>query len=831
MTAQIADKIVLIVFSYVKYNISEGKDMHTYKNPLASLKDRVDDLMARMSFEQKIDQITCFVTVSAELPDFKACIPNGIGNVGAMAIAENAEAIAEYSYRLQKYLMEETELGIPALIHCEAASGALFTEASVFPSAISQASSFNPENVRCMSELIREELYAVGFRQALSPVLDISRDLRWGRTTETYGEDPTLISQMCVNYIKGLQFADGQEQTKKIIATAKHFTGHGSTEGGMNMSRGLVSERELEEVHCKPFQAAVSEGGLMSVMNAYSSINGEPVACSKKLLTELLRDKIGFTGFVVSDYISIDRLVDPFCVAENYEEAGVRALKAGLDVEYPRPKCYTYAMKKAMEMGELDIDTVDQAVRRVLTAKFELGLFENPYPDKALLKKVLHTPESKTLNRRMAHEGLTLLKNNGLLPLARDLKRIAVIGPHADSIRSYFGTFSYPAMLDMSISREEDGQVFEEPGLIVYDVWQRHPNDIREASPRIEKRLRKEYPNTKTLVQAVREKLPDSNVEYALGISYTGNHISGMKHALNVAANADVIILTIGGKNGWGITATVGEGIDSSNIDLPGEQERFAREVFALGKKTVVVHFDGRPLSNEYIASHFDAILEAWQPGEYGGEAIVNVLFGDYNPAGRLPVTAPRNVGQTPVYHSLPKGSGYIAAGHAGMIRNRNGYVNDSAYPLYYFGHGLSYTEFQYSDLKLSSDLINPQDIITITINVGNIGQFDGDEVVQLYVSDKTASMIRPAIEYAGGVRIHLKAGEWKMIQFQLQASQLAFLDQRMNWIVEKGTYDVMAGASAKDLRLKGSFTVSETQVIDHRQRGFYAEVSCECGD
>lgn len=799
--------------------------MFIYKDPNAGVADRVEDLMARMNFEQKIDQITCFVTVSAELPDLKTCIPNGIGHVGAMAIAENAEAVADYSERIQRYLLEETELGIPALIHCEAAAGALFTEASVFPSAISQASSFHPENVRHMAELIREELCAVGFKQALSPVLDISRDLRWGRITETYGEDPALISQMCVNYIQGIQFDN--KQNKKVIATAKHFTGHGSAEGGINMGRGLLSDREMEEVHCKPFQAAISESGLMSVMNAYSSINGEPIACSEKLLTELLRNKMGFTGFVVSDYISIDRLVDPFCVAENYEEAGIRTLRAGLDVEYPRPKGYTYAMKKAVEAGELDMDTVDRAVRRVLTAKFELGLFENPYPDKASLKKVLHTSESKALNNKMAHEGLTLLKNNGLLPLDKGIKRIAVIGPHADSIRSYFGTFSYPAMLDMSMSREEDGQIFEEPGLIIYDVWQRHPNDIRETSPRIERRLRKEYPDAKTLVQAVRDKLPDSSVEYALGISYTGNHISGMQHALNVAANADAVILTIGGKNGWGMTSTVGEGVDSTNIDLPGEQERFAREVFALGKKTVVVHFDGRPLSNEYVASHFDAVLEAWQPGECGGEAIADVLFGDYNPAGRLPVTAPRNVGQTPVYHSLPRGSGYISAGHKGMIRNQNGYINDSAYPLYYFGHGLSYTEFEYSDLKLSSDMVHPQEELTVTLTVGNKGKLDGDEVVQLYVSDRIASMVRPAIEYAGGIRVHLPAGEKKTIQFRLRASQLAFLDQGMNWIVEKGTYDVMVGASANDLRLKGSFTVPETQTVDHRKRGFYAKASC----
>jgi len=798
--------------------------MHLYKDPAACVEDRVNDLMSRMSFEQKMDQITCYVTVSAERPDFAAHIPGGIGNVGALAVADNAEEIADYSYRLQKYLAEETELGIPALIHCEASAGALFTEASVFPSAISQASSFNPENVRRMAEIIGEQLYAVGFRQALSPVLDISRDMRWGRVTETYGEDPTLVSQMCVGFVQGLQHADGE----KIIATAKHFVGHGSAEGGLNMGRCLATERELQEIHCKPFQAAISQGGMKSVMNSYASLNGEPVACSKKILTDLLRNKMGFSGFVVSDYISIDRIVDPFQVAATHEEAGVLALDAGLDVEYPRPKGYTYRMKQAVESGSIRMETIDNAVRRVLTAKFELGLFENPYPNKTALKKVLHSEKSKALNYRMAHEGLILLKNDGILPLAKDAGRIAVIGPHADSIRGYFGTFTYPAMLDMATGREEDGQIFEEPGLIIYDVQQRHPNDIRESSPRIEKRLRDEYPEARTLFQAIREKLPEVNVEYALGITYTGNNVSGFRRALDVAANADVVILTLGGKNGWGNTATVGEGVDSTCIDLPGEQERFAREVFALGKKTVVVHFDGRPLSNEYVASHFGAILEAWQQGEYGGVAIANVLFGDYNPAGRLPVTAPRNVGQTPIYHALPRGSGYVGAGHPGMIRNKNGYINDTAHPLYCFGHGLSYTEFEYGNLEFSAGSIGPPDELAITLSVRNAGGMDGDEVVQLYVSDRVASTVRPSIEYAGGVRVHLKTGETKRIRFFLKASQLAFLDRNMDWIVEGGEYDVMVGASVNDPRLKGVFNVTESQVIDPKRRAFYARVETQ---
>lgn len=796
--------------------------MYKYKNPAISVQERVNDLISRMSFEQKIDQITCLVTITEDIPDFKKYIPNGIGNVGAFTVAKNAELIADYSLRLQKFLVEETELGIPALIHCEASAGAQFTEANVFPSAIAQSSSFNTANVLKMADLIREQLYAVGFRQALSPVFDIARDPRWGRITETYGEDPTLTSAMGSAFVKGLQ---GTDKTRGIAATAKHFVGHGITEGGLNMGRSLISERELEEVHCKPFQAAITDSGLMSVMNSYCSLNGEPVVCSRKILTELLRDHLGFVGFVVSDYISVDRIVDPFCVAENFEQAGIKALNAGLDVEYPRPKGYTYKLREAVENGQIAIETIDSAVRRVLKAKFELGLFENPYPDKNMLKKVLHNKRADELNLQMAKESLILLKNNNhTLPLPKDIKRIAVVGPHADSIRSYFGTFSYPAVLDMTASRDEDGQVFEEPGLIIYDVMQLHPGDIRESTRRTEKKLRSEFTNSKTLIEAIREYLPHAEINYAQGINYAGSNISGMKYALQVAADADVVIMTIGGKNGWGVTSTVGEGIDSTSIDLPGRQEEFARAIRALNKKTVVVHFDGRPLSNEYVATHFDAILEAWQPGEFGGQAITSVLFGDYNPAGRLPVTAARNVGQIPVYYGLPRGSGYISAGHTGMIRNPNGYINDTAFPLYCFGHGLSYTQFTYHNFSISSKKVKACDVAEIKVDITNVGKLDGDEVVQLYGSDLFASMVRPSKELLGFLRISLAAGETKTVMFTFKISQLAFIDADMKWRVEAGEIKLMVGASSNDIRCEETIEVEDTAFVDPKTRGFYAE-------
>ncbi|HOO28141.1 MAG TPA: glycoside hydrolase family 3 N-terminal domain-containing protein, partial [Lachnospiraceae bacterium] len=516
--------------------------MYKYKNAELPIEERLDDLMERMSFEQKIDQITCLVTITEEIPDFKEYIPAGIGNVGAFTVSDDIEEIAEYVHKLQKFLMEETPLGIPALIHCEAAAGAQFTEANVFPSAIAQASTFDLHVISEMADIIRRQMLSVGFRQALSPVVDITRDPRWGRITETYGEDPTLTAAMASVFVKGLQTENLREG---LIATAKHYVGHGITEGGLNMGRNLVLERDLLEIHCKPFQCAITEAGLGSVMNSYCSINGEPVVGSKKLLTDILRGEMGFEGFVVSDYLSVDRMVDPFCVADSYEDAGIKAINAGLDVEYPRPKGFCYQMKKAVENGTLRMDTIDRAVRRVLKAKFELGLFENPYPELTGLKKVLHMETTDKLNEKIAMESLTLLKNeNGLLPLSKEKKKIAVIGPHGDSLRSYFGTFSYPAVLDMITAREEDGQEFEEPGLIIYDIKQKYRGQIREVSPKIERRLQKEFPRSRTLKKALQEYVPACEIAYAKGINCSGSDIGGMQEAIDLAAQADVVILT-----------------------------------------------------------------------------------------------------------------------------------------------------------------------------------------------------------------------------------------------------------------------------------------------
>ena len=798
--------------------------MEKYKDPNEKVKTRVADLLDRMSFEQKIDQLNCLVTISKDIPDFKSLIPNGIGHVGAFTIAEDANKIADYVFQLQKYLVEETSLGIPALIHCEASAGAQFTEADVFPSAIAQASTFSDILIHKMACIIGEQMFAMGFRQALSPVLDITRDPRWGRLTETYGEDPCLTSAMGCAFIAGIQKTNLKDG---VLATGKHFVGHGTSDGGINMARNSVTERELYEVHCKPFQAAISLCNLSSVMHSYGSIDGEPIVCSKKILTEVLRNQLGFEGFVVSDYIAIDRIIDPFCITDSFIDAGIKALNAGLDVEFPRPKGVNYKLKSAIEDGRLDISIIDKAVERVLITKFKLGLFESATPDRKKLFASLHRKETQDLNLEMALSSCILLKNeHNLLPLSKKTESIAVIGPHGDSVRSFFGTFSYPAVIDMTMSREEDGQEFDEPGLIIYDIEQKFPGQIRDNTPRIEKKIRIGFKESRSLLDALKEYLPKCRIEYEKGINFSGTDLGGEQAALNCAAGCDVVILALGGKNGWGATSTIGEGIDSTNIGLPGYQEEFAKKIKMLNKKTVVLHFDGRPLSSEYIASAFEAILEVWQPGEFGGQALTRILFGDYNPAGRLPVTAARNSGQIPVYYSQPRGTGFRAAGHTGMIRNKNGYINDTAFPLFHFGHGLSYTHFTYSNMQCSKKYLNVGEKFNIQVDIHNSGEYDGEEVVQLYFSDDYASMVLAEIQLAGFKRIFIKHGETKTVSFELETTLFSFLDACMDWIVEKGTIAIMIGKSSSDICLRDSIEILETKKIDAKRRCFFASAS-----
>lgn len=794
--------------------------MKEYMNPSLASMERAKLLLKTLTPQQKLAQLQCMMAIGA--PEITLShFENGVGEISVMSPFGTAEDVAKGNKAIVDYVMERSG-GIPPVIHVEALSGVMSPDATIFPSAIGMSASFDPDLLESVADTIRQQMIAVGFRRALSPVMDVSRDPRWGRIGETYGEDPTLCARMSVAYVKGLQgnHRDG------AAATGKHFLGYGDCTGGLNLATNPIPKRELREVYAKPFQAAITEGDLLSVMNSYGTIDGDMVVQSKEILTGLLRDEMGFQAAVVSDYKSLDKVINHH-LASTPQEAAVRTLEAGLDVECPMPFGYTGALLKAVEQGELSQDVIDQAVLRVLYTKFELGLFENPYPRMDTLEQVYHGKAAWEKSLKMARESIVLLKNEGVLPLPKKEKKIAVIGPHADDIRLMFGCYTYPASTEMRVARS----MSEMEGMDSYNSA-----DIKRARAAAsgDTFVQSEpYPNSQVLRQheAATAKLNglylgkvptlldslkmESGNEwiYAHGCDVAGDDRSCLGEAIAAAKNADLVILAVGGKYGWGKHCTIGEGIDSYNIGLPGIQAEMAKAVCETGVPCVIVHMDARPLSEPYLAEHAAAILECWFPGITGGTAIADVLFGDCNPSGHLPVTIARNVGQIPIHVGHMLGDSYDS--YMGISR----YCDGDKRPLYYFGHGLSYSSFAYDDLSV----IPGKDAVIIACRVRNTSSMDGDEVVQLYVTDDLASMLRPARELAGFKRVHLKAGEAKTVAFTCRYSQFAYLNKQMQWISEAGSMTVHIGPSSCELPLEGKFEIPETKLIDGKKRAFYS--------
>ncbi|WP_435607499.1 glycoside hydrolase family 3 N-terminal domain-containing protein [Streptomyces ardesiacus] len=784
---------------------------------------RVDALIASMTLEQKVAQLQCMLVPPGHVEGGLANFPDGVGALGSLSTGESVNADAELYDQLQAAVSARTDAGIPPLIHGEAVSGWMGLGGTVFPSAIGLGATWSPDTVEQMTQLVREQMLAVGVRQALSPVLDVARDPRWGRVGETYGEDPTLCAAMGVAFVRGLQ---GPDLKDGIAATGKHFLGFGFSEGGLNMTSNPISPRELREVFAKPFQAAITEAGLASVMNSYGVIDGELIITSKHILDDLLRTEMGFDGVVVSDYMSVNLAVD-LNVAHDPADGAVKSLVAGLDVELPLPYGFTKGLVAAVESGDLEEHYIDRALRRMLTVKADLGLLDGDGPRKQLIAGAYDPQATKEKSLRAARESIVLLKNEGLLPLDKTTQRIAVIGPHADSLRLFFGCYTRPASVDLDMS----GTMSEIVGMLdlpelTQEYTEKKPSsplfegsDVREQAPELEPALQEMYGNrTPTILASVREKCPHAEVVYEKGCDIAGTNRAGFDAAIAAAQAADVVILTLGGKYGWGSSCTSGEGIDNSHVGLHGVQEELARRIFETGTPAVLVHMDSTPLSSEFIAENFPAIIENWFPGETGGQALADVLFGDYNPAGRLPMTAVRNAGQIPLYSGHRRSNSFSSDGT--MIMNR--YVDSSKRPLFSFGEGKSYTTFEYANLVVDPT-VAADEVVHVSCDVTNTGSRDGEEVVQVYVRDDLASMVRPDRELAGFARVRIAAGETKTVRFDMRADQFAFLDVDMRWTVEAGDMTVLVGASSTDIRLTGSFTVENTAHIDGKQRGFYA--------
>ncbi|MGC8777795.1 MAG: glycoside hydrolase family 3 N-terminal domain-containing protein [Candidatus Caldatribacteriaceae bacterium] len=750
---------------------------------------QVDHLIAQMTLEEKVAQLCAVhahrVMEGDHFSPEKAekLLRHGIGQITRLVGHPEIEPrkAAELGNRIQEFLKTKTRLGIPAMVHDECLSGLLSRGATVFPQAIGLGSTFSPDLVERVTTAIRRQMRAFGIHQGLAPVLDIPRDPRWGRTEETFGEDPYLTSRMGTAYIRGLQ---GENLREGVVATAKHFTAYGISEGGRNLGPARVGERELREVFLFPFEVAIREAKAMSLMNAYHEIDGVPCAASWFLLTRILREEWGFEGIVVSDYEAIPMLVTFHRVAENPKEAAVKALLAGIDVELPDVDCYGEPLLTAVREGLLSEAVLDEAVRRVLTVKYCLGLFDGDLSiDPEVAVRSLDTESDRALSREVAWASMVLLKNDGVLPLRKDLKTIAVIGPNAAEGLNLHGDYSYSLHI---------------PSV---QAWRGKEAVWEEVVP------------TVNILEGIRNQVsPQTEVLYARGCDLLDSSRDGFAEAVKIAQKADVIVAVMGERAGLFKQSISGEGSDRSDLTLPGIQRELLRELHKLGKPIVLVLVNGRPLSLCWEAENLSAILEAWYPGEEGGNAIASVLFGDYNPAGRLPISFPQDVGQIPVYYNR-KPSAFSE------------YLTMDARALFPFGHGLSYTSFAYEDLVIEPQSVAHLGKIKVSFRIKNTGTREGEEVVQLYIHDPVASIARPVKELKGFVRLKLSPGEAKTVQFTLYPDQLAFYDQALRLVVEPGTFEIMVGASSEDIRLRGTVTVTRETVLT-KYRHFKSDVA-----
>jgi beta-glucosidase len=756
-----------------------------YQDPALAVDERVADLLGRMTVEEKIAQLGSIWAFEIVGDDglngrkLDELLGAGLGEITRLAGSTNLQPaeVARTANEIQRYLVERTRLGIPAIVHEECLHGLLAWAAPCFQQAIGAAASFDPELLGEVAATIRRRMLATGARHALGPVLDITRDPRWGRIEETYGEDPYLAATMGVAYVRALQ---GPTLSDGVIATGKHLVGHGMAEGGLNQAPVHVGWRELRDEQLFPFEAAVREAGLGSVMPAYCDVDGVPCHASRELLGTILRDEWGFDGIVASDYVGIELIARQHQLTGDLSQVAALALHAGVDLELPRSAAYAEPLALALETGRVDVSLLDATVGRVLRAKFRLGLFENPYvepPTEVGLGAL--AGEELRVGRELARRSLVLVENDGTLPLINP-RRIAVIGPSADSARELLGDYSHLVHIETLLEMRSRDSAF---GFEVTD----------EVS------VGDELAGRRTILDAIRERIDAADVRYARGTGIHGGTDHEIAEAVDAAKAAEVALVFLGERSGLTDDATTGEARDRRDLGFFGRQQELLEAVVATKTPVVLVVVSGRPLAIEWAARHCAAVLLAWVPGDEGPDAIVDVLVGDTNPGGKLPVSVPRHVGQVPVsYRHHPSG---------GRSNWKGDYVDGPTAPLWPFGFGRSYTTFELSNLRLDREQLRTDGgEIVVTADVTNTGDRHGDEVVQLYVRDEEATVARPVLELRGFRRVGLAPGERRSVSFRLAAEQLAYVGADYRRVVEPGFIRVFVGSSSADLPLTAQF-------------------------
>ena len=720
------------------------------KSPQEVLSERVDSVLSLMSLDDKIGQLNQLSFGIGWGPNVKVAVPDEYkdlireGKIGSFLNAVGAE----FTYELQKIAVNDSKLKIPLLFGLDVIHGFKTT----FPIPLGEAATWQPEIIEMSAHYQAMEAASAGIHWTFSPMVDIARDPRWGRIMEGSGEDPYLGSQMAAARVRGYQ---ENLSDLNIIACAKHYAAYGGAEGGRDYNTVDISERTLRDVYLPPYKAAV-DAGVHTLMSSFNEIGGVPASGSKYLLTDVLRDQWGFKGFVVSDWNSIGELV-VHGVAADLKQAAEIAINAGLDMDM-ESRAYIANLKELVEEDKVDEDVIDESVKRVLRIKFMLGLFDDPfrYCNKEREEKNIGTEEIRIAASEVARRSMVLLKNEkNILPLKKNYKRIAVIGPLANSQSDPLG--GWAAMGDSS--------------------------------------------NVTTVLEGLKKYVDNkTQILYSEGCKINDQSTKGFKDAVKITKRADVIVLVLGESRDMS-----GEAWSRSSLDLPGVQEDLAKELLKTKKPIVVVLMNGRPLSIPWLNENVDAILEAWFPGVTAGDAIAKVLFGDYNPSGKLPVSFPRTVGQIPIYYN------HKNTGRPGREEEHytSKYLDIPMTPLYPFGYGLSYTTFNFENLNLSSNKLNEEDSLIVSVTVKNTGNYDGEEVVQLYVRDLVGTVTRPVKELKGFKKVMLKRGEEKTVQFTLHEKDLRFTAADMKFKSEPGIFKVFVGNNSVDV-LESQFELVE---------------------
>ena len=739
----------------------------------AKKQDQVDALLSQMTLEEKCGQLSCPIGfnfygkegdslwLADDFLDRMDTMP--LGSCWAVLRADpwsrktvetglHPKESAKLLNMMQRHAVEHTRLGIPLLFCEETPHGHMAVGTTVFPTGIGQASTWDPALLEQMGEVMGREVHLQGAQVGYGPVLDIARDPRWSRVEETMGEDSYLSGTLGTAVVKGIQ--------KNVCATLKHLAAYGIPQGGHNAATAEVGPNRLMMDYLPSFEKAICEGGAKTVMTSYNTIDGMPCSANDWLLQEVLRNSWNFKGVVFSDLNAVNAIYATQHMAADPAEAAAMALKAGVDIDLGG---YNYGgfLKEALQRGLVTEADIDHAVRHVLQLKYDLGLFENPYVDEALAEAEVGTKENAQLAKQVALESAVLLKNDGILPFGDNIKKVAVIGPNADNMYNQLGDYTAP----------------QDPDRIV------------------------------TMLEGVREK-GRAEVLYAKGCAVRDENDADIDEAIRVAKAADVVVLVVGGssardfKTSYEDTGAAivdehvsdmdcGEGYDRSTLKLLGKQEELMERIYAAGKPVVTVYIQGRPLDMNLAAEKSNALLTLWYPGMEGGSALADILWGDYNPSGRLPISVPCSVGQIPVYYSQPQTSDY---------------VEESAKPLFPFGYGLSYTQFEYSNLQVET--LSADTICKVTCSVKNIGSCDGDEVVQLYVRDEVASIAPASKLLKGFQRIHINKGETKQVVFCLTERDLSVYSKEKGWHLEPGEFTVMISGDSENIVLSQNFAV-----------------------